>query len=141
MGGAEPPARDSARAGVVRPPPMDFAFSARELAFADEARAWLEENVPREWRRDHCWSRSDDPLWFAIARDWQRRLYEGGWAAISWPREHGGRGATVIERWLFEEALDRVGAPRPAAGAYVDLIGSAILRHGTEAQRRRFLAR
>src|SRR5213078_437336 len=40
-----------------------------------------------------------------------------------------------------EEALDRVGAPRPAAGAYVDLIGSAILRHGTEAQRRRFLAR
>ena len=120
---------------------VDFSFSARELAFAEEARAWLEANVPPAWRRDHCWSRADDPLWLAIARDWQRKLHQGGWAAISWPREHGGRGATVIERWLFEEALDRVGAPRPAAGAYVDLIGSAILRHGTEAQRRRFLAR
>jgi alkylation response protein AidB-like acyl-CoA dehydrogenase len=78
-------------------------------------------------------------MWFEIARPWQRKLYEGGWAAIAWPREHGGRGATVIERWLFEEALDRVGAPRPAAGAYVDLIGPAILYHGTDAQRRRFL--
>jgi len=65
---------------------MDFAFSPRELAFAEEARAWLETNVPPEWRRDHCWSRSDDPLWFKIARDWQHRLYDGGWAAISWPR-------------------------------------------------------
>jgi len=118
---------------------MDFAFSARELAFADEARAWLEANVPAAWRRDHCWARADDPMWFEIARPWQRKLYEGGWAAIAWPREHGGRGATVIERWLFEEELDRVGAPRPAAGAYVDLIGPAILRHGTDAQRRRFL--
>jgi len=120
---------------------VDFSFSARELAFAEDARAWLEANVPPAWRRDHCWSRADDPLWLAIARDWQRKLYDGGWAAISWPREHGGRGATVIERWLFEEALDRVGAPRPAAGAYVDLIGPVILRHGTEAQRTRFLAR
>ena len=120
---------------------MDFSFSEEELAFADEAGAWLEANVPPLWRRDRCWSRSDDPLWYEIAREWQRRLYEGGWAAISWPREHGGRGATVIERWLFEEQLDRVGAPRPAAGAYVDLIGPAVLYHGTDAQRRRFLRR
>src|SRR5437867_5369185 len=118
---------------------MDLTFSARERGFADEARTWLEANVPAAWRRDHCWSRADDPMWFEIARPWQRKLYEGGWAAIAWPREHGGRGATVIERWLFEEALDRVGAPRPAAGAYVDLIGPAILRHGTDAQRSRFL--
>jgi alkylation response protein AidB-like acyl-CoA dehydrogenase len=118
---------------------MDFGFSQSELAFAAEARAWLEANVPAAWRRDHCWSRADDPMWFTIAREWQRKLYEGGWAAIAWPREHGGRGATVIERWLFEDTLDQVGAPRPAAGAYVDLIGPAILRHGTDEQRRRFL--
>ena len=75
-----------------------------------------------------------------IARDWQRALFDGGWAAISWPREHGGRGATVIERWLFEEQLDRVGAPRPiASSGAVDLIGSALLHHGTEAQRARFM--
>jgi alkylation response protein AidB-like acyl-CoA dehydrogenase len=120
---------------------MDFAFSKKDLAFADEARTWLEANVPAAWRRGHCWSRADDPMWFQIAREWQHKLYEGGWAAISWPREHGGRGATVIERWLFEETLDKLGAPRSPAAAYVDLIGSAILRHGTEAQRGRFLRR
>ena len=74
-----------------------------------------------------------------IAREWQRRLYDGGWIAISWPREHGGRGATVIERWLFEEELDRAGAPYPPGSANVDMIGQAVLRHGTEAQRERFL--
>jgi alkylation response protein AidB-like acyl-CoA dehydrogenase len=118
---------------------VDFSFSAAELAFADEARGWLEANLPPEWRRDHCWTRVEDPRWIEIAREWQGRLHAGGWAAISWPREHGGRGATVVERWLFDQALDRVGAPRPPAASYADLIGPALLRHGTDAQRRRFL--
>jgi alkylation response protein AidB-like acyl-CoA dehydrogenase len=119
---------------------MDFSFSDKDKAFADEARAWLEDHVPHQWRKDHAWSRAEDPLWIEIARDWQRTLFEGGWAAISWPREQGGRGATVIERWLFEEQLDRVGAPRPiASSGAVDLIGSALLNHGTDAQRTRFL--
>src|SRR5215831_12382519 len=119
---------------------MDFSFSEKELAFAAEARAWLDAHVPHAWRRDHAWTRAEDPLWLEIARDWQGTLFKGGWAAISWPRQHGGRGATVIERWLFEEALDRIGAPRPiASSGAVDLIGSAILYHGTEAQQQRFL--
>jgi len=119
---------------------VDFSFSDKETAFAAEARAWLEANVPREWRRDHAWTRAEDPMWVEIAREWQARLADGGWAAISWSKEDGGRGATVIERWLFEEELDRVGAPRPiASSGAVDLIGSAVLRHGTDAQRKRFL--
>jgi alkylation response protein AidB-like acyl-CoA dehydrogenase len=118
---------------------MDFSFSSADLAFADEARAWLEHNLPAGWRRDHCWTRVEDPLWIRIAREWQQRLYDGGWAAISWPREHGGRGATVVERWFFDQALDQVGAPRPPAQSYVDLIGPALLQHGSEAQRQRFL--
>jgi alkylation response protein AidB-like acyl-CoA dehydrogenase len=120
---------------------VDFTFSAAERAFAEEARAWLEANVPRAWRRDHAWTRAEDPLWLEIARDWQRRLFDGRWAAIAWPREHGGRGATVIERWLFDQELDRVGAPRPPTASYVDLIGPAILRHGSPPQRDRFLTR
>jgi len=120
---------------------MDFSFSESELAFAAEARAWLAANVPAAWRRDHCWTRADDPMWREIARDWQHMLYEGGWIAISWPREHGGRGATVIERWLFEEELDRIGAPYPPGAANVDMIGQAILRNGTTAQQHRFLKR
>src|SRR5262245_58692679 len=118
---------------------MDFSFSPAELAFAETARTWLEANLPAAWRRDHCWTRVEDPMWLTVARDWQRRLFDGGWAAISWPREQGGRGATVVERWFFDQALDQVGAPRPPAQSYVDLIGPALLAHGTPAQRQRFL--
>jgi alkylation response protein AidB-like acyl-CoA dehydrogenase len=118
---------------------MDFGFSPAEVAFAAEARSWLEANLPAAWRRDHCWTRVEEPLWLEIARPWQRRLHEGGWAAIAWPREHGGRGASVIERWLFDQALDEVGAPRPPTASYVDLIGPALLQHGSEALRRRFV--
>lgn len=119
---------------------MDFSFSDKDLAFQHEARSWLEANVPKAWRRDHLWTRAEDPMWVEIAREWQGKLASGGWAAISWPKEHGGRGATVIERWLFEEELDRIGAPRPiASSGAVDLIGSAIRNHGTEMQRQRFL--
>ncbi|MBI1814756.1 MAG: acyl-CoA dehydrogenase family protein [Deltaproteobacteria bacterium] len=119
---------------------MDFSFAEKDLAFAAEARAWLEANVPPAWRRDHAWTRAEDPMWLTIAREWQRKLFDGGWAAISWPRDLGGRGATVIERWLFEEELDRIGAPRPiASSGAVDLIGSALLKHGTDAQQRRFI--
>ncbi len=118
---------------------MDFSFSDADLAFRDEARAWLEANLPPAWRRDHCWTRVEDPMWIEIARQWQRKLADGGWAAISWPKEAGGRGATVVERWFFDLALDELGAPRPPAQSYVDLIGPALLQHGTAAQRERFL--
>ncbi len=118
---------------------MDFSFSPTELAFRDEARRWLEAALPADWRRDHCWVRVEDPLWLRIARDWQRMLFDGGWAMIAWPREHGGRGATLVERWFFDQALDEVGAPRPPAQSYVDLIGPALRQHGTPAQRDRFV--
>src|SRR5437764_5427842 len=118
---------------------MDFASSRAELGFGEEARAWLEANLPAAWRRDHCWTRVEEPMWLEIARAWQRLLHHGGWAAVAWPREHGGRAATPVERWLFDQALDEVGAPRPPAASYVDLIGPALLRHGSEAQRRRFI--
>lgn len=118
---------------------MDFSFSDAETAFAAEAETWLEANCPREWRKDHCWQRVEDPLWEKIARDWQRKLFDGGWAMIAWPKEHGGRGATQVERWLFDQALDKVGCPRPPAQSYVDLIGSAMREHATPAQQERYL--
>jgi len=44
-------------------------------------------------------------------REWQRQVYEAGWAGLSWPKEYGGRGATLLEKVIFTEEMARAGAP------------------------------
>ena len=66
---------------------MDLTFNESELQFRDELRAWLAENPAGDPP-----SGDEDDL-YAWRRDFQRRLAKGGWAAVHWPREYGGRGA------------------------------------------------
>ena len=87
---------------------MDLTFTESETAFRDELRAWLAGQRPRARARA---TRTPATRW---RRDWQRRLYDGGWAAVHWPREYGGRGATLTESAIFFEELGR--AARAAAG-------------------------
>ena len=87
---------------------MDLTFSERETAFRDELRAWFAANDPGPEPLE-----SED-LHFAWRRDFQRRLYDGGWAAPHWPVEYGGRGATLTESAIFFEELGRARAPLPA---------------------------
>ena len=68
---------------------MDLTLTAGEAAFRDEVYAWLEEHHPGPAPAGH-----EDG--FEFRRRWQRSLHEGGWAGISWPKEYGGRGATLI---------------------------------------------
>jgi len=111
---------------------MDLSFSERELAFRDELRAWLAANdpgpEPAEERAHYAWR-----------RDFQRRLYEGGWAAVHWPPEHGGRGATLTESAIFFEELGRARAPLPANVLGILLGGPTLMTWGTDAQKDRFL--
>ena len=78
---------------------MDFSDTPAEAAFREEARAWLQDNVPSAAELD-----SLDPI--AQAKLWQKRKYEAGWACIRWPKEYGGRGASAVEQviWNQEEA-------------------------------------
>src|ERR687884_235073 len=84
---------------------MDLTFSASEQAFRDELRRWLAANDPGP-EPEH-----DEDAHFAWRRDWQKRLHEGGWAGVHWPREYGGRGSTITEAAIFFEELGRAGAP------------------------------
>src|SRR5215218_5144689 len=88
---------------------MDLTFSERETAFRDELRAWLADNPPAPEPDG-----ADDRGHYAWRRDWQRRLYEGGWAAPHWPVEYGGRGASLTESAIYFEELGRARAPLPA---------------------------
>ncbi len=111
---------------------MDLTLSPSEQKFRDELRAWLEANHPGPEPED-----PDEA--FEFRRRWQRKLHEGGWAGVSWPREYGGRGATVIEQAIYSEEMVRAKAPQPANILGLLMGGPVVIHHGTEEQRRRFL--
>jgi alkylation response protein AidB-like acyl-CoA dehydrogenase len=112
---------------------MDLTFSASEQAFRDELRSWLAANDPGP-EPEH-----DEDAHYAWRRDWQRRLQDGGWAGVHWPREYGGRGATMTESAIFFEELGRARAPLPANVLGLLLAGPTIMLWGTEEQKERYL--
>jgi alkylation response protein AidB-like acyl-CoA dehydrogenase len=115
---------------------MDLNLSPEEVQFRDELRAWLKANVPRDWNE---WREKPIEESFPYLRVWQRRLHEGRWAAVSWPKEYGGRGATLPQQAIFWEEMARVEAPPMANALGLGLIGPTIIAHGTEAQKKRFI--
>jgi alkylation response protein AidB-like acyl-CoA dehydrogenase len=111
---------------------MDLTLSPSEAAFRDELRAWLAENHP-----------GDDPpgedAAFEHRRTWQLKLYEAGYAGFSWPKEYGGRGATMVEQALFGEEMARAKAPSPANVLGMVMGGPVVIAHGTDEQKERWL--
>src|SRR3954463_10792868 len=113
---------------------MDLTFTERETAFRDELRAWFAANRPGD-EPVH-----DEDAHYAWRRDFQRRLAQDGLAAVHWPPEYGGRGATLTESAIFFEELGRSGAPLPANVLGVLLAGPTIMTWGTPEQKERYLA-
>ena len=115
---------------------MDLNLTPEETKFRDQLRTWLEANVPKDWGE---WREKPLEESFPYLRAWQRKLYEGGWAAVSWPKEYGGRGATLMEQSLFWEEMARVEAPPMANSLGLGLIGPTIIAYGTDEQKKRFI--
>jgi alkylation response protein AidB-like acyl-CoA dehydrogenase len=115
---------------------MDLNLSAEELQFRKEFRAWIEAHVPLDWP---TWREKPMDVSFPYLRAWQRKLYEGGWAAVSWPKEFGGRDATLMQQAIFWDEMARVDAPPMANALGLGLIGPTIIAFGTDAQKKRFI--
>jgi len=115
---------------------MDLNLNAEERQFRDELRAWLEMHVPRDWSQ---WREKPLEESFPYLRAWQRKLDEGRWAAVSWPKEYGGRSATLMQQAIFWEEMARIQAPSMANALGLGLIGPTIIAYGTEAQKKRFI--
>jgi alkylation response protein AidB-like acyl-CoA dehydrogenase len=119
---------------------MDFAFSPTEEAFRARVRDWLRANLPEGWgTRGYPKPRTPAEK-VAFARQWQRKLYDGGWAGLSWPKEYGGQALSPLEQLLFHEEYFAAGAPDMIDIAIgLNLAGPTLIHHGTEAQKKRFL--
>src|SRR5262245_36393277 len=119
---------------------MDFEFSPAEEAFRRRVRGWPGANLPEGWGTPACPKPRTPAEKIAFARQWQRKLYHGGWAGLSWPKEYGGQGCPPLDHLMFHEECFSAGAPDMIDIAIgPNLTGPTLIHHGTEAQRQRFL--
>jgi acyl-CoA dehydrogenase len=123
---------------------VDFDDTPEEAAFRAEARTWLEAHaIPKGHPDDFSagiWSSaySEDTL-IKRSREWQGRLYDGGWAGITWPTAVGGRGGRPIESVIFNQEQARFGVAVGVFTVAIGMVGPTLLRHGTPEQQERYL--
>jgi alkylation response protein AidB-like acyl-CoA dehydrogenase len=117
---------------------MDFNYSPEDESFRAELRAWLAKNIQYATPAREPLADESESDWDARVR-WHRKLNEGGWIGISWPREYGGRGASLLESIIYEQELERAGTSVPFTGFGIPLLGPTLIHWGTEEQKKRFL--
>ena len=119
---------------------MDLGFTPEEEAFRREVRAWLEANLPSAWRQDGKGGYRDEED-TDLQRAWQRKLYDGGWLKLGWPREAGGRGETPVMQAIYQEEMARAGAPGILGRLGVTLLAPTLVAHGTDWQKETYVER
>jgi alkylation response protein AidB-like acyl-CoA dehydrogenase len=117
---------------------VDFTLSPSGEAFRLRFRAWLEANLPVEWRSYAMHRQSFDEA-VQVRQQWGRLLHDGGWAGPSWPTSHGGLGLGIDEMTAYTEELVRFGAPEPMNANAIGILAPTILRYGTVDQQERHL--
>ena len=116
---------------------MNLNYTAEELAFRDEVRAFLDEKLPADiaakvkgFRR---LSKQDH-------QRWQKILSEKGWYATHWPEVYGGVNWGPVQKHIWDEESARYGAPRSVPFG-VNMVAPVIIKFGTEEQKQRYLPR
>ena len=113
--------------------------------FRSETRAWLEANCPAEMRRpvlsedDVCWGGRDAAFRSPAQEQWLRAMAGRGWTVPDWPAQYGGGGLSPAEAKVLRQELAAIGARSPLTSFGISMLGPALLKYGTEAQKQRFL--
>jgi alkylation response protein AidB-like acyl-CoA dehydrogenase len=116
---------------------MDLSFTPEQEQFRAKVQKFLGDNLPPGWGK--AGFRPEGVSMIEFMRDWQRRLYEGGFLGMAWPREFGGQGASQIEMAIFNEEVARMRAPAPLNVLGLTMAGPTIITYGTDAQKERYL--
>ena len=118
----------------MKEPKMNLNFTDKENKFRQEARSWLEEHVPKQQLAS-----GDTKQGFADHLIWEKKLFQAGWAAVSWPKAYGGREASLMEWLIFEEEYYRAGAPNRVVQNGIFLLAPTLFEFGTKEQKSRLL--
>jgi alkylation response protein AidB-like acyl-CoA dehydrogenase len=117
---------------------MDFNYTPEQEAYRMKVREWLEAHQPPPLTAQERENINEDLLW-ERNKSWHKRLYEGGWIGLNWPREYGGRGATSVEQLIFQQELSRLNLPMGINVLGIIMTGPALMQWGTDAQKQRYL--
>lgn len=123
---------------------MDVTWSVEQEAFRAQAREWLATEL-KSWKAAHggddAIPSGDTRAGFAMHLDWERRLFDGGWAVVSWPKAYGGREASLWEWLIFEEEYYAAGAPPRVTQNGIFLLAPSLFAFGNDEQRDHILPR
>lgn len=116
---------------------MEFSVSEEDQAFRSEVRGWLAANIPRGDRPGITRVGNEQSMFM---RTWQRKMFDGGWAGISWPTKYGGRGLSMVRQIIWYEEYARAAAPEVSC-LFVGLNhgGPTLIACGNESQKSRHL--
>lgn len=140
---------DTATTGTRRNPFIDQgnAASSALRAFRVETRAWLEANCPLEMRKplrseeDYCWGGRKWTFQTEAQRLWLQRMADRGWTVPEWPQAYGGAGLSHEEAKILKREMARLGCRPPITSFGIWMLGPALLKYGTEEQKREHLPR
>ena len=118
---------------------MDLSPNALQEAFRLECRTWLQRELPWDYGVGLPPMFDDLSEEVAFLRDWQEKLAGAGLVGVSWPTEYGGRNLDGFHHYIVQEELARARAPEIVGRIGVNLVGPTILKHGTPAQKDRWL--
>ncbi len=119
---------------------MKLSFSAEDERFREEVAGWLAANLCGEFECIRYRGGPGDEHSFVEERKaWERKLHEGGWTGIGWPREHGGRAASIEQQVIFNEEYARAGGPGRMGHIGETLTGPTLIAFGTAQQKQRYL--
>jgi alkylation response protein AidB-like acyl-CoA dehydrogenase len=116
---------------------MDLNYNEDDLAFRDQVRGWLQENLPADLQHkvlNHKRLAKDDFV------RWHKTLAKQGWVAPAWPVEYGGTGWSAVQRHIWDEECARAGTP-PILPFGVAMVAPVIMAFGNDAQKKYYLPR
>ena len=119
---------------------MKLSFSAADEQFREEVASWLRDNLRGEFEQIRFRGGPGDEHMFVEERKaWEVRLHRGGWTCIGWPREYGGRAASIEQQVIFNEEYARAGGPGRMGHIGETLTGPTLIAYGSQEQKQRYL--
>ncbi|MFT5444334.1 MAG: alkylation response protein AidB-like acyl-CoA dehydrogenase [Myxococcota bacterium] len=118
---------------------MDLQFAPEAVKFRDDLRAWLVDNLDHPYTVDVSNPANDEDALVEVRRAFQKKLNDAGYIGMGWPEAWGGRGATAVEEAILNAELAAADAPQSPNSLGLGLCAPALIHHGTEEQRKRFL--